>query len=88
AAYPKIYVNKIKKPHMEVITLKEPMLWGGKEVDVIFVAMLPNSYTTLNVLGRPFSQIRQNANLVQRIKSSKSYDEMIKYVQKEVEKAF
>lgn len=88
AAYPKIYVDNIDRPLMEVVTLEKPMLWGGKEVDVIFIAMLPNSYTSLNVLGQPFNRIRRNANLIQRIKSSESFEEMMRYMDKEIEKAY
>ncbi len=77
AAYPKIYVDSIDHPQFEVVTLKEPMLWGGKEVDVLLIAMLPNTYTSLNLLGKPLNELRINLNLIQMVHKVDSYEAFI-----------
>lgn len=84
AAYPKIYLDNIDKPQIELITLKNPMLWGGQEIDVLFIAILPNSYTSLNVLGKPFNELRINLNLIQKIKQAKSFDQFIELTKTEL----
>ena len=77
AAYPKIYIDNIEEPIFEVITLDETILWGNREIDVIFIALLPNSYSSLDVLGRPFNQLRMNANLISKISKTTEYEDFI-----------
>lgn len=88
AAYPKIYINLVSSPRVEVIILEKPILWGNDEVDVIFVIILPNSYDSLNILGQPFYQIRQNANLIRKISACRSFDEMMRFLQTEINNYF
>ena len=77
AAYPKIYIDNIEEPIFEVITLDETILWGNREIDVIFIALLPNSNSSLDVLGRPFNQLRMNANLISKISKTTEYEDFI-----------
>lgn len=86
AAYPIIYVENLDEPRLELITLMRPMLWGGHEVDVIFMTVLPNSYTSLNILGKPFNDLRVNIRLIQDIKKTTDFDTIIQLLETAIEK--
>lgn len=76
-AYPRIYVNSIEHPCVEVIKLKEPVLWNGIPVKMVIANILPNSYNSLAALGKPFHDVSTNVNLMNELYRAKGFSEFL-----------
>lgn len=76
-AAPRIYIDTISEPLIEIFTFQNSLLFNGAEISMVIALILPGSYERLTLVGRPLLDIINNIELVNDLKHAETFSDLI-----------
>lgn len=73
-AVPRIYIDTITLPIIEVFQLDKSILWNRAEIGMVFVIILPGSYEHLTLVGRPLTDVVKDTTFIEQARTCQSFE--------------